>query len=103
MSETSAMWTNMSRVLTQDVHSATGLSVIFGTLNVSLANGTSYRYVVNGNHQFVRIQSGGGTSVIAAGVSSVQVNLLSPVALLVSVTFTDGTVHSLTIASLKAM
>jgi hypothetical protein len=103
MSESSAMWINLSRVLAQDVHAATGVSVVFGNLNVTLANGTSYRYVVNGNHQCVRIQSGGGTSVIAAGVSSVQVTPLSPVAVFVSAVFTDGSVHSLTLASLKAM
>lgn len=103
MSESSAMWINLSRVLTQDVHAATGLSNVYGNLNVTLANGANYLYVVNGNHQYVRIQSGGGTSVIAAGVSSVQVIQLSPVAVSISATFTDGSVHSLTIASLKAM
>lgn len=71
--EVSAMSTSVQRVLAQDVHRAASASVVFGQLNLNMLDGTSFRYAVNANGQLVRVQTGGGTAVIAEGLEKLDV------------------------------
>ena len=71
--ETDAMSANLQRALAQDVHGAASVQVVYGQLVLSTLGGTVYRYALNANQQFVRIRNGGGTAVIAEGISSVSV------------------------------
>ena len=77
--ETAAMWNNASRVLREDVHAASTLNISAGVLNLKEADGRVFRYVVNPSGQLVRTQSGGGTAVVAVGVTAMSGTALNQV------------------------
>jgi len=97
--ETDTMSANFQRVLAQDVHGAARVEVISGQLVLTTLTGTLYRYALNGSRQYVRIRNGGGTSVIAEGISSVMVGT-EPVAVDFHVVFQSGPVEDFTYAIL---
>ncbi|MDQ0188336.1 hypothetical protein JI721_15460 [Alicyclobacillus cycloheptanicus] len=98
-SEDDAMWASLSRVLRIDGHAAAEATLSFGGLNLQEADGTGYRYEVNKSGQYVRIESGGGTSVIAVDVRSVTVQQSGGTVHL-QVTFQDGTTKELFVCTL---
>lgn len=71
--ETSFMSSNVQRVLAQDVHRAATTTVLSNQLVLTTLDGTTFRYMVNSSGQFVRVQTGGGTAVIAEGIREVVV------------------------------
>lgn len=67
-----AMVDSIERILAWDMHATSTVSYWPGNLEVSLVNGTTYHYYIDGNGLLVRSQLGGGTAVIAGGVASFQ-------------------------------
>jgi len=70
--ERDAMLGNVRRVLAADAHGAVKESVWSDTLQLTMADGTTYRYELSQRDQLVRVQAGGGTAVLAAHILSVQ-------------------------------
>jgi hypothetical protein len=97
--ETFAMWSNVHRVLEQDAHAAVGAGVVWNALSLTLADGTVYRYAVNGSAQLVRTRNGGGTAVLASGVRSV-VPVIQGGIVTFTVTFTNGDTRTMTVCTL---
>lgn len=62
----------MDRTWIQDIHSAVSVGIYDSTMDLSVTNGTEYRYWVNADGQLVRVQLGGGTTVMAVGVASMK-------------------------------
>lgn len=99
--EKQSMWRNVSRSLTQDVHAAVGSSSLQTELQLTMVDGTHYRYYVNGNGQLIRDRVGGGTSVIGAGIQAF-VCQVSTSDVQVQVRTDNGEVHTLFVSSLAA-
>ncbi|WP_143232509.1 hypothetical protein [Alicyclobacillus vulcanalis] len=72
-----AVFDSVRRTLAEDVHAALRASGTAGSLVLQECNGTIYTYYVNANHQLVRVQAGGGTSVIATDVRAWMVSVRS--------------------------
>lgn len=99
--ETQSSWMNIDRVLNSDVHAATQIQGQSGDLMLTLVNGTVYRYAVNLNGQFVRIQLGGGTSVIGSGVKSIQVTI-ADMGVAILCRFVSGPSHRIFVSPLPS-
>ncbi len=97
--ETAAMWNNASRVLREDVHGASTLNISAGALILQEADGRVFRYVVNPSGQLVRTQSGGGTAVVAVGVTAMSCTALNQV-LSLRLVFQDGFSGDLVVSTL---
>lgn len=61
-------WRNISRALSHDVHTAVESEANGSVLNLTLVDGTHYRYYLNSRQQLIRDREGGGTSVIGVNV-----------------------------------
>ena len=97
--EVDAAWLQMERVVEADLHSSTITTLSNGALSVSTVNGKSYRYLVNSNHELVRVEQGGGAAVVASGM--ISFHALSESGLVhVFATFADGVSRELTVAPL---
>jgi hypothetical protein len=97
--ETAAMWNNANRVLREDVHAAHTMDAKPGGLTIWEANGKVFRYAVNGSSQLVRTQAGGGTAVVAVGVSALDCSAEKRV-LTVRLVFQDGFSGTLVVGTL---
>ena len=98
--EVDAAWLQMERVVEADLHSSTITTLSNGALSVSTVNGKSYRYLVNSNHELVRVEQGGGAAVVASGI--ISFHALSESGLVhVFATFADGGSRELTVAPLE--
>ena len=93
------MWSSAHRVLSTDVHAAASANLLYGSLVLTEADGTTYRYLANSTGQLVRIQTGGGTAVIAAMVQSVTFTV-DHSEVRVALTFSDGTTREMTLCTL---
>jgi hypothetical protein len=67
--EDESTWRNISRTLSHDVHSAVASEAKGNVLNLTLVDGTHYRYYLNGRRQLIRDREGGGTSVLGVNVA----------------------------------
>ncbi|WP_074953102.1 hypothetical protein [Alicyclobacillus macrosporangiidus] len=77
--EEEAVWWNARRVLAADLHAAVQASADTAGLRLVTADGRVYRYTVNGQGQLVRTAAGGGTAVIAVGLTSASFTVSSGV------------------------
>lgn len=98
--EVEAMWASAHRVLAIDAHAATSATLLYDSLLLTEADGITYRYLANSRGQLVRIQTGGGTAVIATMVQSVAFKVLVG-EIHASITFTDGETRDLTLCTLS--
>lgn len=98
--EAGAAWSQLQRVVATDVHGATGVAIVLGSLQVTEADGTVYRYVLNRASQVVRIQQGGGTAVVATAVQYMDVVLIGSMVRFTA-QVTDGSVHTLFATALQ--
>ncbi len=94
-----AAWDNAARVLSQDGHASSRVRATTNTLSLDLVNGDSYTYLVNAEGQLVRVQEGGGTSVLADGFASLN---CAPerYGFSVKVTMLDGHEHTLHVCTI---
>lgn len=97
--EVDAMWASIHRVVAIDAHGATHSGTLWGTLTLTEADGTAYRYLTNSSQQFVRVRTGGGTAVIATGVRSAAVAIDTGMVTL-TVTFRDGETREMSVCTL---
>lgn len=97
--EADAAWLSTERVLETDLHAATTTMTSNGSLSISTMNGTSYRYLVNSDQELIRMEQGGGVSVVSTGIVSFRATSASGL-VHVFATFADGSSHELTIAPL---
>lgn len=102
LGEAHAMQLSAERVVTEDIHAATSASVSGGILYVTEAGGTQYRYDVNSKSQFVRYQSTGGTTVIAAGVSNLVASV-SNQTVRMEIHLQNGQIEVLTVVDIQGM
>jgi len=79
----------MERTWSQDIHSSVVVNLSASTVALTLVDGTQFRYWVNTDGQLVRVQNGGGTSVLAVGVKSIRPQLQNG-ELVCSVLFDNG-------------
>ncbi|WP_274436634.1 PulJ/GspJ family protein [Alicyclobacillus sp. ALC3] len=98
--EVEAMWASAHRVLATDAHAATSATLRFESLMLTEADGITYRYLANNRGQLVRIETGGGTAVIATMVQSVAFQVLLG-EVHASITFTDGETREMTLCTLS--
>lgn len=70
--EEEAMCLNIIRVISQDAHAATSVSILYGMLQIVTVDGRTIRYGVTGSHQMLRYYNH-GVSVLADGVQQMQV------------------------------
>lgn len=101
-SEVDAMWASIHRVVCEDAHAATKAGTLWGSLTLTEVNGTSYRYLVNSSHQFVRIRTGGGTAVVGVHVRQAAVSVVKNLVTL-QITFTDGETREMTVCTLTGI
>jgi hypothetical protein len=97
--ETDAMWMSAGRMLQHDIHAATEASAGNGQLQLTLADGTVYVYQKNSNGQLVRVRTGGGTAVAAAGVQGFQAGLTGRL-VWVRIDFVNGNEHMMEVGLL---
>lgn len=102
VTEQMAMFNSAQRIVREDVHAATSIGTIGEQLVLSTAGGIAYRYFVNAEGQYVRVQNGGGTTILAAGVRAVQVSSDAGTADLL-VTFQSGQRYEIYVSSLVAV
>lgn len=100
--ETRAMWANASRVLREDVHAANKLQSYKGSFAITEVDGRAFEYLVNSAAQFVRVQKGGGTAVVAVGVQSMTSSVSSNRVML-NLSFLDGSTYTIDITSLNVI
>lgn len=104
VADKSAAMSNADRILSFDGHQAVSVGRSLGHLVLRTVAGNQYTYLANPQHQFVRIQSGGGTSVIASGIVDANVSV-TPGWFSESLIFVDGSteeVHVCTLVGLSA-
>lgn len=70
----SAIALTMKRAWLQDIHGAVEEVAEPSELTLIMANRTEYRYYLNHRGQIIRVQSGGGTTVLAVGVKKLLIS-----------------------------
>jgi len=95
------MWSSVDRVIGEDTHGAVAASVVGGVLYLTEANGVESRYALNGIGQLVKVHlSGGGTAVLAIGVTTVQFSIIAGL-LNLEVQFHDGESNQATFGGIQ--
>lgn len=99
-SEEMVMCESVRRVVSTDAHAAVRTGIVWGSLWMTLADGTTYRYVLNHNGQYVRDRNGGGSAVLAVGIKSAFIATY-PGAISLTVTAFGGMTRTMQIATLS--
>ncbi|MCL6631634.1 MAG: hypothetical protein K6T63_03300 [Alicyclobacillus herbarius] len=100
--ESDAAWENAARVLTQDGHASCRVEVTDNCLKLGLVNGNSYSYLVNPSGQLVRVQDGGGTSVLGDHIKSLTPHV-QPYGFSITLSMQDGSSRSLRVRILGGL
>lgn len=100
--QTDTMWASASRVIREDVHAATRIQPEPGGFLAIECDSRTFQYSVNAADQLVRTQVGGGTAVLAVGVSSINCDV-SSTGMTVTLVFEDGSTDSLFVTSLAVL
>ncbi|WAH44274.1 hypothetical protein NZD89_13325 [Alicyclobacillus fastidiosus] len=93
--EDAAMLGAIVRTVGQDLHSAASAACSPHSLGLTLLSGQHYAYYVNGHHQLIRTQAGGGDAVIGANVQSLGVACKQVRLIHLLVELVDGRAESL--------
>lgn len=101
--EMMAMAASAARTVEQDLHQATSVSTDANGVTATLAGGVQYQYVLNAAHQWVRVRRGGGSAVLAEGVSAVSATISGPGLVDIRLQFADGFESRLDVCTLAAM
>ena len=102
MLEVSSMSANLQRVMAQDIHCSSAAGFLYNQLTLTTLNGKNFRYFLNQEGQLIRVQSGGGTAVLAEGIAAFDVSLIGTLVKL-DVSYKSGRTEELVYSTAEAL